>query len=102
MRNNMEACEEVLRKEGYDSHNELLHEWALLLALSRSEQYSAECESFERRYGMKIEEFEKGLRQGKGREDFEREEDLDDWEFCLNAMKWWKDKVKELQGAAHA
>ena len=80
----------------------LIHDWALFLALSRSEQYSAECELFERKYGMKLEELENRLHREKGMEDFEQEEDLDDWEFCLNAMKWWKDKVKELQSASDA
>ena len=102
MMNNADGFAELLRREGYSSQSELMQDWALLLALSRLEQYRAECEYLERKYGMQPDEFEKLIHGEKGREDFEQEEDLEDWEFCLNALKWWKAKIKELQGAAYA
>lgn len=97
-----ETIEEVLLKEGYGSQAEAMQDWALFLALSKLEQYSAECELFEHKYGMGLEEFEQSIHGEKGEEDFKQEEDLDDWEFCLGAVKWWKSKVRELQDAANA
>jgi hypothetical protein len=47
-----------------------LVEWTLLLALSRLEQYKAEYESFERKYGMNLEKFEVFLHREKGVEGF--------------------------------
>ncbi len=42
----MEAYEEVLFSEGYDSPSALLRDWAVIVSLSRIEQYRAECEFF--------------------------------------------------------
>ncbi|MCK8603307.1 hypothetical protein [Desulfoferrobacter suflitae] len=100
--NNSEELEEIFQREGYSSKSELMQDWALLVALSRTEQYSAECEFFERKHGMKIDEFERLIHSEKGKEDFELEEDLEDWEFCVSALKWWQAKVKELQRVADA
>jgi len=33
------------------------------------------------------------LRAKKGSEDFEKEEDLDDWEFAEAALRWWSEKA---------
>ncbi len=98
----MGVLEEVLLKEGYGSTSELAQDWALMTALSRLEQYRAECEFFERKYGMKFDAFDKTLHRKKGEEDFEKEEELEDWEFALNAQKWWEEQAKELQRAARS
>ena len=98
----MGNLEEVLLKEGYGSPKELVRDWALMTALSRLEQYRAECEFFERKYGLKFDAFEKILHSKKGREDFEKEADLEDWEFASSAHRWWEKQVKELQCAAES
>jgi hypothetical protein len=33
----------------------------------------------------------------RGSEDFDMEDDINDWEFSLEALKWWEKKIKELQ-----
>jgi hypothetical protein len=94
-----ETVEEVFLREGYSSQAEAMNDWALFLALSKVEQYRAECEFFERKYAMKLEQFEQSIHVRKGREDFENEDDLDDWEFSNEAVKWWQSKVRDLQNA---
>ena len=96
----MEVLKEILLKEGFSSPNELLRDWSLITALSKIEQYQAECEYFQKKYGMTLGEFETFLRREKGKEDFEKEEDVADWEFSLKALVWWKEKVKDLQSAS--
>jgi hypothetical protein len=96
----MNTYTQVLLEEGYASADELFRGWALLTALSRVDQYRAECERFEMQYGQTLEEFAQGLRTEQGNEDFAKEEDLDDWTFAAEAMKWWEAKVEELQLAA--
>ncbi len=96
----MNALSEVFFEEGYSSAEELFRGWALLTALSKLDQYRAECERFEGKYGQKLSEFEADLHRTKGHEDFEKEADLDDWMFAAEALKWWESKVQELQGAA--
>jgi len=96
----MNVSKEVLFKEGYGSTDEFIRDWALIMALSRLEQYRAENDFFEKKYEMNLEEFESFLHKEKGKEDFEKEEDIEDWEFSLNALRWWEEKIRELQSAA--
>lgn len=93
---------QVLLEEGYHSTDGVLRGWALLTAMSRVEQYRAECESFQKKHGRPLAEFDRATHSIKGREDFAAEDDLDDWAFAVEALKWWQSKVKELRVAASA
>ncbi len=83
----MDALTQVFFEEGYASAEELFRGWALLTALARVDQYRAECERLEGKYGLRLEEFERDLHAVHGAEDFEKEEDLDDWIFAADAVK---------------
>ncbi|NJN99398.1 MAG: hypothetical protein HC875_37530 [Anaerolineales bacterium] len=96
----MTVLSEVLLEEGYHSTDELARDWALMVALARLEQYQAECEFFEKKYNLPWEQFDRLVHREKGHEDFEQEEDIEDWEFSANALKWWQAKVEELGYAA--
>ena len=98
----MAVLTELLLEEGYNSTDELVRDWALMIALSRLEQYRAECEFFEKKHNTSFEQFERVAHQKKGHEDFEQEEDIEDWEFSANALRWWQAKVEELRNAADA
>jgi hypothetical protein len=95
----MTVLTDVLRQEGYASAQGVLRDWALMTALSRLDQYRAECEAFETKYHMSLNEVERLAHRQKGTEDFQREEDIEDWEFCASALKWWQAKVQELRCA---
>ncbi len=97
----MTAFTEVLLEQGYDSSEELIRDWSLMVALSRLEQYRAECEFFERKYNMSLEELEHLAHKQKGQEDFGQEEDIEDWEFSVQALKWWQTKAEDLHRAAN-
>jgi hypothetical protein len=62
------------------------------MTLSRIDEYRAECAHFSQKYGTTRKEFEDSLRAKKGSEDFEKEKDLDDWEFAEAALRWWSEK----------
>jgi|GEM_PF-1281265 hypothetical protein len=89
----LNIAKEILFKEGYGFTDRVIQDCALMLALSKIEQYRSECDFFEHKYSMKLEQFGYVLRQTKGEENFEKEEDLDDWEFAFNALKWWEQKA---------
>jgi hypothetical protein len=91
--------ENILIEEGYLSAEKMLNEVYLLTTLSKKEQYNAEIEFFEKKYNMKFDEFEKQIHSKKGKENFRKEEDLEDWEFAISALKWWTEKAKELKNA---
>lgn len=93
------TIKEILRQEGYNSGEAFIKDSAYLLALAKVEQYRAECEFFERKYGMKLEGFRRSLQDTKGEEDFGQEEDLEDWEFAQAALNWWQEKTRELKSA---
>ncbi len=93
----LDTAKEILFKEGYGFPDRFIQDCALMIALSKIEQYRSECDFFEHKHLMKLEIFESSLRQIKEEEDFEREEDLDDWEFAFNALKWWEKKADELR-----
>ena len=91
------AANEILIKEGYLTQEAFIKDSALIIALSKIEQYQAECDFFNHKHNMEVKEFEQHLHQEKGMEDFKKEEDLEDWEFTLSALKWWKEKANELR-----
>jgi len=70
-----------------------------MIALSRMDQFRAEKESFENKHKKSFERYEKDLHAVKGKENFEKENDLEDWEFACKALIWWEDKLRELRNA---
>jgi hypothetical protein len=67
-----------------------------MTAMSKLEQYRAECECLAKKHGRTLDEFESAAHAVKGREDFGAEEDLEDWEFAAHALVWWQAKIEEL------
>jgi hypothetical protein len=51
----MDSLNEVLLREGYGSPHALIKDWVLIVALSKVEQYRAECDFFQKKYGMTME-----------------------------------------------
>ncbi len=46
-----------------------------------------------------MEELKAVLHKDKGSEDFEKEENLEDWEFAVQAVRWWQEKADELRAS---
>ncbi|MEA1963676.1 MAG: hypothetical protein U9O41_00875 [Candidatus Aerophobetes bacterium] len=90
---------DVLKQEGYGSSDEFLKDSALLISLARRDQYQAEYDFFAKKYRMEVEEFERLLHQKRGKEDFKKEKDLEDWQFAEAALQWWEEKIKGLKSA---
>ena len=87
---------EVLLEAGYNSTDALVQDWALMIALSKVEQYQAECEFLENKYHTTFAKLEHLAHREKGSESFQQEEDLEDWEFAQQALSWWQARVTEL------
>lgn len=96
---NTAIINEILFEDGYLSSDDALKDWSVMIALSRVDRFRAEKESFENKYKKSFEIYEKDLRAVKGKEDFEKENDLEDWEFACKALIWWEDKLKALRYA---
>jgi len=78
------------------SKNDALKEFSLLAALSKRDKYKVECQKFQKKYHSEFKSFENHLHSQKNIEDYEKENDLDDWEFALSSLKWWEEKIREL------
>ena len=96
---NTEIINEIFFEDGYLSTEDVLKDWSVMIALSRIDQFQAEKESFENKYKKSLDSYEKDLRAVKGKEDFEKENDLEDWEFACKALIWWEDKLRVLRNA---
>jgi hypothetical protein len=96
---NMTIINEILFEDGYSSSDDALKDWSVMIALSRMDQFRAEKESFENKHKKSFESYEKDLHAVKGKENFEKENDLEDWEFSCKALIWWEDKLRELRNA---
>ena len=50
----MNATTQVLLEDGYRSTDEVFRGWALMTAMSKLEQYRAECESLAKKHGQTL------------------------------------------------
>ena len=96
----MSTVTDILAEAGYFSAEELMHDWAVMIAMSKVEQFQAECDFLDRKYNRTFEELEQAAHQEKGSESFEQEDDLEDWEFAIQALKWWQARLEELDNVA--
>jgi hypothetical protein len=97
MSNLNQVIDSVLQESGEISKEAALQEMSLLIALSKRDKYQIECQNFEQKYGMNFSFFENDLHRQKNTEDYEKESDLDDWEFAISSLKWWQMQIEELR-----
>lgn len=76
----------------------ILKKYALNLIHSKIQKYEAETSVFEKKYGQTFEEFKRKIESMENEEHFAWEDDLNDWEFVFENLKYWRQKAKELQG----
>ena len=96
---NTAIINEIFFEDGYLSSDDVLKDWSVMIVLSRIDQFRAEKESFENKYKKSFESYEKDLHAVKRKEDFEKENDLEDWEFACKALIWWEGKLQALRNA---
>jgi hypothetical protein len=75
----------------------LLKEYAMSVAYSKIDKYNAESTFFQRKYKCSFEEFRAKVDEMENEENFEWEDDLMDWEFAYQNLKYWKNKLSEIQ-----
>ncbi len=95
----MNKYKTILKEIGYESEDSALRDIALFQSLFKLDQYKAECEFYKKKYGKSYLALKKEVRRKKGMEDFQLENDLEDWQFAVNAIKWWSGKIRELKSA---
>jgi hypothetical protein len=96
---NTAIINEILFEDGYLSPDDVLRDCSIMIALTKIDQFRAEKESFENKYKKSFDSYENDFRAIKGNEDFEKENDLEDWEFACKALIWWEDKMQVFRNA---
>ena len=94
----LNSIQEILKKENLGSLEEVLLNHSLLLVLTKRDEYELECQKFKQKYQMNFETFKMHIGEKKNEEEFEKDDDLMDWEFAEEALLWWKQKIEELNG----
>ncbi|MCK4763212.1 MAG: hypothetical protein KAW12_13530 [Candidatus Aminicenantes bacterium] len=73
---------------------------AFLFILARIDQYKGEKEFFDNKYKRNFYEVEQEAHAVKGKEDFQLEEDLEDWEFAIKSLEYWTKEYQKLRNNA--
>lgn len=90
-----DELKDVFKSVGVNDIAALIENEAIMMLLTRESKYRAEYNRFKDKYKSEFEEFEKKVRDS-GKEDFEVEDDLMDWEFAFFALKNIEDKKRIL------
>ena len=72
-----------------DETSDFSKDAVLLFILAKIDQYKGEKEYFENKYRRDFQEVEQEAHSVKGKEDFQLEEDLEDWEFAIKSLEYW-------------
>jgi hypothetical protein len=91
-----QTIDSILKQSIGIDREEALKDISLLIAIAKRDRYAMECQRFEKKYNMKFKVFEKSLRKVTGEEDYQKENDLDDWEFAISSQNWWQQKIEAL------
>ena len=94
-----DEIKDVFKSVGVSDIAGFIESEAIMLLLSRESKYRAEYNKFKDKYKAEFEEFDKKVRES-GKEDFEIEDDLMDWEFAYHALVNIEEKKRSL-GVQH-
>lgn len=87
-------------REMGQSYELLLKNYALDFAIAKCQKYEAEAALLENKYHCSFSEFKNRIERMENEENFEWEDDLMDWEFATENIKYWKDKIRDLQNVS--
>ena len=77
----------------------VLREHFIMMGLAKLSRHEAQCVLFEKKYNESLDSFQARM-QEEGKENFEEEDDLMDWEYADAALQWWKAQIEEIKSAA--
>jgi hypothetical protein len=90
-----EEVKEVFQGFGITNIGTILENEAIMMLLTKESKYRAEYNLFKNKYNSEFEDFKKKV-ESSGKEDFDVEDDLMDWEFAANALKTIEEQKRAL------
>ncbi|PIU64350.1 MAG: hypothetical protein COS84_08505 [Armatimonadetes bacterium CG07_land_8_20_14_0_80_40_9] len=90
---------DVLMEDGYESKDQVVDSFTIMIVLSKIDKYKSECAKYEKKYDCSLDALKSRIEKMEGEEEFEIEDDLMDWEFAENAKKLWQKRLEVLNSA---
>ena len=90
-----EEVKDVFQSFGISDVGTILENEAIMMLLAKESKYRAEYNMFKNKYNSEFEDFKKKV-ESSGKENFDVEDDLMDWEFAANALKTIEEKKRAL------
>ncbi|MCK5055601.1 MAG: hypothetical protein KAT34_03030 [Candidatus Aminicenantes bacterium] len=90
-----DELKEVFDSTGVTDIAAFIENEAIMMLLTKESKYRTEYNVFKDKYKSEFEEFDRKIKES-GKEDFEVEDDLMDWEFAYHALKNIENKKRLL------
>lgn len=90
-----EKLHNLIRELEFKDAKEVIKDSLITEILCKISKFSEDTERFENKYGKNLVEFKKEYESGL--EDFEKYDDLMEWEFVQQAKEYWNKKLEELK-----
>ena len=89
-----DSVDAIMRELSYQDTRQALKDSLTTEILARISSYKSEVMHFNERYGKPFDEIVKECRSKD--EDFSLYDDIMAWEFAIEGMAYWENKLKEL------
>lgn len=90
-----EAVKSLMKELAVADASEIIRDSLLTEILCKVSDFSDEVKHFEEKYGKQFDEF--NMEYESNEEDFEKYDDLMEWEFAQQGKIYWESKLKEAK-----
>jgi len=90
-----EAVKSLMKELAVADASEIIRDSLVTEILCKVSDFSDEVKHFEEKYGKQFDEFNKEYESNE--EDFEKYDDLMEWEFAQQGKTYWESKLKEAK-----
>ncbi len=91
------ATQDVLAPFHFSSLEDAALTFLHLSSLAKLSEYRRDHQNFREKYGMSFESFKKEVDKKVNKESFEEEDDYMAWQYAHDALRYWEQKVQELE-----
>lgn len=86
-----------LYSEMHISPENILRGYAISTIYSKIDKYKSESNLLERKYKCAYQQFKNRVETMENEENFQWEDDLMDWQFAVENINYWQNKLEEIE-----
>ena len=90
-----EKLNNLIKELEFKSAKEVIKDSLITEIFYKISDFTEVVEQFGKKYGKRLKEFKKEYEAGK--EDFEKYDDMMEWEFAEQGKNYWEKKLEELK-----